>query len=67
MLFVLYLKEYTRLLRCSIIENQKNGDDTVITSQIIMIFTINWIIAHPYSLPYNIPNFLDSDDNLTLQ
>ena len=41
MLFVLYLKEYARLLRCWIIENQKNGDDTVIASQIITIFTIN--------------------------
>ena len=41
MLFVLYLKEYTRLLQCSIIENQTNGDDTVIASQIITIFTIN--------------------------
>ena len=30
MLFVLYLKEYARLLRCWIIENQKNGDDTVV-------------------------------------
>ena len=27
MLFALYLKEYTRLLQCLIIENQKNGDD----------------------------------------
>ena len=28
------------------IENQKNDDDTIIASQIIMIFMINWIIAH---------------------
>ena len=42
-----HLKEYTRLLWFSIIENQKNGDDTIIASQIITIFTINWIIAHP--------------------
>ena len=33
-----------------IIEKQKNGDDTIITSQIITIFTINWIIAYPYSI-----------------
>ena len=46
--FMLYLKEYTRLLRFLIIENQKNGDNTMIAGQIIMIFTINWIIAHPY-------------------
>ena len=48
MLFVYFnLKEYTQLLQCSIIENQKNGDDSVIASQIITIFTINWIISHP--------------------
>ena len=37
----LYLKEYTRLLRFSIIANQKNVADTIIASQIITIFTIN--------------------------
>ena len=32
-------------MRFSIIENQKNGDDTIIAGQIITIFTINWIIV----------------------
>ena len=40
MLFVLYLKEYTGLLQCSIIENQRNVDDMITTNQIITIFTI---------------------------
>ena len=41
MLFILYHKEYTRLLRCSIIENQKNRDNMIIADQIITIVTIN--------------------------
>ena len=44
---MLLFKEYARLLRFLIIENQKNGDDTIIAGQIITIFTINWIITHP--------------------
>ena len=43
-----YLKEHTQLLQFSIIESQNNGDDAIITRQIIMTFMINWIIAHPY-------------------
>ena len=38
---MLFLKEYARLLRFSIIENQKNGDDTIIAGQIITIFMNN--------------------------
>ena len=37
----MYLKEYTRLLRFSIIESQKNGDDTIIASQIITVVTFS--------------------------
>ena len=40
MLFVFYLKEYTGLLQCLIIENQRNVDDMITTNQIITIFTI---------------------------
>ena len=32
MLFILYLKEYTRLMRFSIIEKPKNGDDMIIAA-----------------------------------
>ena len=38
---------YTITAFFSIINNQKNGDDTIIAGQIITIFMINWIIAHP--------------------
>ena len=48
MLFVLYLKEYTWLLGFSIIESQKNDDNTIIASQIITVFMTNRIIAQPY-------------------
>ena len=36
-----YLKEHTQLLQFSIIESQNNGDDAIITRQIIITFMIN--------------------------
>ena len=39
--FMLFVKEGTRLLQFSIIENQQSGDNTIIAGQIITIFTIN--------------------------